>query len=241
MWKFIKNILAPKRCYSCNTQGLFICDVCFHKQNNCEGFCYICKKDSANFDIHKKCLIENKLLNGKNFNGMKIFFDKAIILTHYKNSVIKKLITHFKFFWKKEIWEELSIKLSEYINNNISNLNNTIVLPVPMFFIRKILRGYNQSDILAQNVAKNIWLYYNNSVLKRWRHTRQQSKLSQEDRIENLTNAFKINKKYLDMIDKKSIILVDDVISTWSTVNEIAKLLKQNWAKKVIVLCLASN
>jgi len=151
MWKFIKNILAPKRCYSCNTQGLFICDVCFHKQNNCEGFCYICKKDSANFDIHKKCLIENKLLNGKNFNGMKIFFDKAIILTHYKNSVIKKLITHFKFFWKKEIWEELSIKLS------------------------------------------------------------------------NLTNAFKINKKYLDMIDKKSIILVDDVISTWSAVKNMLK------------------
>ncbi len=243
IWNFIKDILAPKKCYSCNKHWRFLCEECFNKQNNCEVFCYICKKHSPEFNIHKKCLIENKLMSWKNFNWLKVYFDKVLVLTHYSNSIIKKLITHFKFFWKKEIWEELSKHLSKVLIKNSPWLinKNTIILPVPMFFIRKILRGYNQSDILAKNVALNSWIYYNKYVLKRGRHTRQQSKLSQEDRTENLKNAFKINKKHLDKIDKRTIILVDDVISTGSTVNEIAKLLKQNGAKKVIVLCLASN
>jgi predicted amidophosphoribosyltransferase len=56
-----------------------------------------------------------------------------------------------------------------------------------------------------------------------------------------LKDCFQINKKKVDIIDKKNIIIVDDVVSTWATLNEIAKQLKLNWANKVIWLCFASD
>ena len=124
---------------------------------------------------------------------------------------------------------------------NLDNKEDYLMLPVPMFFIRRILRWYNQSEILAKSVAKESGIEYSRYVVKRRRHTRQQARISQENRTKNLLNAFKIDNNTVDNIDNKIIILVDDVISTGSTVNEISKLLKKNWAKKVIVLCLASN
>jgi predicted amidophosphoribosyltransferase len=68
---------------------------------------------------------------------------------------------------------------------------------------------------LVNCISKHKQILKNCKLIKRIRHTRQQSKLSREKRLINLKNAFKINKKQLDNIDKnKTIILVDDVIST---------------------------
>ncbi len=243
VWTFIKDILAPKKCYSCKKEWHFLCNNCFKKQNNFEWFCYLCKKESKEFKIHKKCLIENRLLRGKNFNNQKLYFDKIIVLTHYRNPTIKKLITYFKFYWRKSIGSELWKRLWKQAQNNISikSKENTIIIPVPMFFIRKFLRGYNQSAIIAKSIAKYNWISYNTNVLIRRRHTRQQANLSQEKRVNNLQNAFKINRKLLDKIDKKTVLLVDDVVSTGTTLNEISKILKQKGAKKVIGVALASD
>ena len=71
---FFKDILAPKKCYSCKKEWSYLCDYCFNNLHNFEPFCYICKKESENFKIHKKCLIENKLLDWKNFNDKKILY-----------------------------------------------------------------------------------------------------------------------------------------------------------------------
>jgi len=65
--------------------------------------------------------------------------------------------------------------------------------------------------------------------------------LSKQERKINLINSFKIAKNKIDNIDKKTFIIVDDVISTGSTINEISKILKEKGAEKVIWLCVASN
>ncbi len=242
MLTFIKDTLAPKKCYSCNTEWQFLCDECFGKQKNFDWFCYICKKKSDNFKIHKKCLIENKILQWKNFNNKKIYLDTVIVLTHYKNPVIKKLITAFKFYGKKGIWRELWKRLVELIQkNSYLNKQDCIILPVPLFFFRKWIRWFNQSAIIWREIGSLLDIRYSEMVIKRRKYTRQQSKLSQEKRINNLDNAFKINKKRVDNIDNKIIFIVDDVVSSWTTLNEISKVLKQNGAKKVIGVCLASN
>ena len=259
---FLEDILAPKKCYLCKKEWNFLCENCFQKQDNFDPFCYICKRRSKNFEIHKKCLIENKLLNWKNFNNSKIYLDRVIVMTHYKNDVIKKLIRDFKFFWKKDIWEEFWEKLWKFVKNNeiINSLStegfypqgarrsplkiseqNFIILPVPLHFFKKIKRWFNQSDILSKKFSKVLDINYDKNILIRRKYTRQQSKQSLENRLINIEKAFKINKKQVDKIDKKIIFIIDDVVSTWTTLNEIAKLLKQNWAKKVIWVCVASN
>jgi len=247
---FFKDILSPKKCFSCNKEWTFLCDKCFSKLDNFEPFCYICKKKSDKFSIHKKCLIENKLLSWKNFNDKKIYLDRVIVMTHYKNDIIKKLIIHFKFYWKKDIWTELWEKLWNFVkNNNILDSFSTedfsplniLTLPVPLHFFKKIKRWFNQSEIIAKKFASTLNLCYNKNVVIRKKYTRQQSRLSRQDRLHNLDNSFKIKNNLLDNIDNKIIFLIDDVVTSWTTLNEIAKVLKQNWAKKVIWITLASN
>jgi predicted amidophosphoribosyltransferase len=62
-----------------------------------------------------------------------------------------------------------------------------------------------------------------------------------EERLVNLKWVFKINKRKISKIKDKNIIIIDDVISTWTTINEIAKILKENGAKNIIWLIIASG
>ena len=73
------------------------------------------------------------------------------------------------------------------------------------------------------------------------RNTKQQSKLDRKTRLDNLKNSFTFNEKYLNLVKDKKVIIVDDVVSTWATINEISSILKQKWAKKIIWLVVASD
>lgn len=234
IFKIIKDIIAPKKCYSCNKEWHFLCNECYNKLHNFDEICYVCKSYSENYKIHENC-------------KKWVYFDNILVLTHYKNKVIKKLITDSKFHHKKDILEDFSEYLwellTEHINNEywIMNIEDFIIIPTPMYFLKKFTRWYNQSEILARYISKITWINYQKNIIKKSKNTKQQSTLSKEERLKNLENAFKIKNKYLDKIDNKIIIIVDDVISTWTTLNQISKILKNNWAQKVIWLCIASD
>ena len=225
---FIKNIIAPKHCYSCNLEWYFLCPKCLSKLSNYKPICYACKKPSKNFEVHKNC---------KN----KIYFDNLLILTKYNTPLIQKLIKDSKFYSKKDILEDFWIYLSNLFEKNFKLERNSIVSPVPMNYFRKIKRWYNHSEVLSKIISKKLNLLMENNLVKRIKNTRQQSKLSRKDRLLNLANSFKIRKNKIDTIDKKEIILIDDVVSTWTTLNEISKLLKKHWAKKIICLVISSD
>jgi len=230
MFKFIKDIIAPKKCYSCKKEWYFLCDKCTYNIDRFTPYCYICKRKSNNFDIHDKC---------KN----NIFYDKIIVFAHYHDFFIKRLIKKSKFHSTKDILEDLWDYLydSLILNENIQNKDNYVIISVPMYFLRRFKRGYNHSELLAKQVANNIWIEYKNNIIKKIKNTNQQSKLNKNDRVKNLENTFKVNKKNLNKINNKAIIIVDDVISTWTTINEISKILKNIWIKKVIWLLVASD
>ena len=236
MFKFIKNILAPKKCYSCGKEWHFLCEECFEKIEKRYFFdeiCYVCKKYSKNFEVHESCK-----------NG--IFYDKTIILTHYKIWIIKKLIKDFKFYNKKDIsedfWELLVEKMIKYMSNELKvyKKQDFIVISAPMSFFRKLKRWYNHSEVLAKYIAWVFWFKFEKNIIKKIKNTRQQSKLKKEERLKNLDNSFKINKNKVDILDKKIIILVDDIISTWTTVNEISRILKNYNPKEIVVVNIAS-
>lgn len=230
LFSFLKDILAPKKCYSCNKEWHFLCNLCMTKIQYFEPICYSCKWRSDNFEVHQSC---------KN----DVFYDKVIILSHYKNKIISKLIKDLKFYWKKDIGEDFWEYLAElFFENEIyQNTDNYRIIFPPMNFFRKIKKWYNQSEILAQNVSKFTKIKLETNIIKKIKKTRQQAKLWRKQRLTNLQNAFKINKKYIDKIDKTTYIFVDDVISTWTTLNEISKILRQAWAKRVIWLIIASD
>lgn len=227
---FIKNLIAPKKCYSCSKLWHFLCLDCLNKLDNHKAYCYLCKRGSYQYQIHETCKAED------------FYLDKIIVLTHYKNKIIERLIKHSKYYGKKDILEDFAFYLSELLLKNCEEkLSDYIIISRPMYRFKKLFRWYNQADILANFISKNTGIVYHKDLILKIKYTKSQSRLSRQDRLKNLQNTFSINKKYLNIIEWKKVIIVDDVISTASTLNEIAKLLKNNKTRENIALVIASD
>ena len=119
--------------------------------------------------------------------------------------------------------------LKENIDKNID-----FVVPVPMHWFKKWKRGYNQAELLAENVAELINKPMYNALI-RTKYTKPQFNLKKRERHENLENMFVLNKKFIDVIRGKRILLIDDIATTCSTANQCAKILKSLKIKTVVV------
>lgn len=229
IFEIIKSILAPKKCYSCKKEWHFLCSECEKKSYVFNSSCYVCKMKSENFEIHKNC------------RNNDIYYDKMIIKFHYSSWAISHLVKDAKYYGKSDIMFELWSLLWLHYMKHEKLSSNAVLLPIPLHYLRKYKRGYNQSKILAKAIANITWIEMSDHILYRRYKTRQQSKLSKIHREKNMRNSFAITKKYMDKLDKKKIILVDDVVSTGSTINEAARILKMFGASEVIAICLASD
>lgn len=116
----------------------------------------------------------------------------------------------------------------------LNDLNIDLIIPVPLHFSRLFHREFNQSIWLGEKIAKLLKKRFDRRILTRVKNTKSQGSQSAKGRRRNIKNAFKCNQN----IDGKDILLIDDVFTTGSTVNECARVLKKNGAKSVIVLTL---
>jgi len=112
-----------------------------------------------------------------------------------------------------------------------------MVTAVPLHAVRYRERGYNQSALIAHRLAGHLGISYSGDVLKRVRNTPSQTKLSREERKINVGGAFKVNN---EDIHGKSIIIIDDVLTTGSTLNACAAELKAHGAPAVCVAAMAT-
>ena len=114
-----------------------------------------------------------------------------------------------------------------------------IILPVPISKKRYKQRGYNQTELIAREISKRAGIELVTNCVYKERNNVPQSTLNKEDRIENVKNTYIIkNSKIIK--DKRAIIL-DDIYTTGSTVNECSKLLKQNNVKEILVMTIAKD
>ena len=113
-----------------------------------------------------------------------------------------------------------------------------MITPVPLYKSRKNQRGYNQSEILAYNLSKNLNIKMQKDVIKKIKDTGIQHELKAQERKYNLLNAFSVNKK---LSKGKNILLVDDVMTTGETFNECAKELKKAGANKIYCIAVATT
>ncbi|MDZ7315157.1 MAG: ComF family protein [candidate division KSB1 bacterium] len=148
---------------------------------------------------------------------------------------LQKIIHAFKYqglsrldaFFEKEIlkrWASLT-------------LEGDCLVPVPLHSARLRERGYNQSEVLAQLFSRQIGLPCAAGVLERVRYTEQQAKLNAEERRRNVQGAFLV--RHPDSVRRRHIVLVDDVLTTGSTLNECSRVLKAAGAARIDVLTLA--
>lgn len=113
------------------------------------------------------------------------------------------------------------------------------LVPVPLHPRRLWSRRYNQSAVLAQRLSRQVGVPALVDGLTRTRNTAAQAKLKAKERAKNVRKAFAVSPKTADLMAGKVVVLVDDVYTTGSTVNECAKALRKAGAAEVHVLTIA--
>ena len=206
--------------------------------------CSFCGKIDRNC-LCEDCKIKLKKLEQFNidrYNKKDIYFNEHIYLFQYEN-FIREQIINYKFNNKPYYYmtfEKIFIN-NQKICDNLKSYD--IIVSVPMHNKKKRERGYNQTEIIAKQLSKDVAkqgtnLKYVNSLNKTKNNTAQ-SLLNKKQRIENAKNAYSINET--EIIKNKRILIFDDIFTTGSTANECAKILKKYTNKKIGVLTIAKD
>ena len=201
-----------------------ICGMCGEINEN-----YICNNCYENIKKIKKCVINE--YNNRNFS-------KHLYIFRYEG-IIRNKIIEYKFEDKGYLYKMFAkIILSDKKTCNFIKKYD-VIIPVPISKKRKKKRGYNQSELvaneLAQKLNQDIWT----DIIIKKKDNKPQSELNKLERIKNVEDIYEINKP-IELKNKK-VLLLDDIYTTGSTVNEIARKLKQNQTQEIGVITLAKD
>lgn len=129
---------------------------------------------------------------------------------------------------------------AEYARSFTKLKQYDIICPVPLFKTKVRERGYNQSEFICSGLNSVIGISQINDLVIRTRHTKSQTHLKYFERMSNVKDAFRINDSFRGKITGKSILLVDDVVTTGATMNEVIKVLRNEDIKEISAFTIAS-
>lgn len=224
------NIILPPRCINCGTllsEKNGLCSECFNNIHFIsEPLCNRCGCPLPTAQIGQKMLCAECLQKKKPLITMK----RAAFI--YDDSS-KKLILDFKFYDKTSSAEAIA-QIMHGAGRDIWSLTPNVLIPVPLHRLRLLKRRYNQSALLAHHLSKLTGIPTDCTSLIRQENTIPQVLLNQQQRMHNLKHAFAV--KNPQKIAGKSVVLIDDVSTTGSTLEECARTLKKAGAAKIYAL-----
>jgi len=232
---FLELIYPEKNhCVICNIHDEsigeeYICESCRRKLNYInDPICTKCGKDML-FES------ENEICNQCCKHNYSFIKNKSVFKY---DGIIKKIIHDYKYLDKSYYYKFLSTTLYHYMIDNYY-LNFDIITCVPIHKHKLKERGYNQTELLAKFISHKLDIPYS-LLLVRKADTIKQSNLSKKQREKNLLNAFAICEKIdYNIVRDKSILIIDDIYTTGSTMEACAKVLIENGAAAVYGLTVA--
>jgi len=228
--KIILDVLFPPVCLNCQkylSSGEFICNGCYKLiKLNSAMFCPICKSRLA----------DNKKICNHSKKNLPYFYLLAAA-GNYDDPVLRNLIHGLKYRYLKNSSSLLGKILLRYIENCKLKIENFVIIPIPLHSARQRQRGFNQSKLIAEFIAEKFNLPLIEALKKIKNNKPQVGLKGNEERIENVKNCFIVQNPA--SIEKKNILLVDDVFTSGATMNEAIKILKENGARRIIAAVAA--
>jgi ComF family protein len=163
-------------------------------------------------------------------------FDATFYGLRYEGTA-RELIHRFKFNRAFRLAATVSSPLCAELFSQPSAREADVIAPVPLHWRRNYERGFNQSYLIALEIGRALSKPVDANLLARRRHTKPQYALTAAERNDNIKGAFAVRRP--ETLEGKIVVLVDDIVTTGSTVSEAAKTLKKAGAKKVIVAAAA--
>ncbi len=204
--------------------------------------CGICGKLSKNA-ICRKCEIKlekQALFQIDDYSDLTSNFKEHLYIFHY-DGIIRDLILDYKFKEKSYIYRTFSNFLIKNEKMCVQIKKYDIIMPIPISKKRFKERGYNQSDLLAKDLAKRLCIKYEKDGVVKIKDNLAQSSLSKEEREENVRDVYKINEKKKSKFIGKRVLLIDDIFTTGNTANECSKILIEKGVAQVGILTIARD
>jgi len=222
------DMMYPKRCLGCGKLGMYICLACEKKLAYVEtDVCFYCKKMSPHGQTHPDCQYKQGI-------------DGVLSVFQY-NPLLKKIIAAIKYELATAVWHDFKLTVRPeglyawFFFRRI--IHNAIIIPLPLHPRRQNARGFNQAELIAR-WASDYLAFPVKNVLVRKRNTPFQARLTDDRaRHNNVRDAFCVQGS--GGVSEKNIILVDDVVTSGSTLKEAARACWNAGARSVYVLTLA--
>ncbi len=162
----------------------------------------------------------------------------ALAVAPYRNQATHG-VQRFKYSRRLELGEAMAQLMIKGLQSPLDVLGARInvIAPVPLHWIRRLQRGFNQSAILAARLAAARHIPMDAALLRRKRHTKRQALLPPESRAKNVANAFAVRPGAL--VRDLGVLIVDDVMTTGHTIQECARVIMEAGAREVWVACFA--
>lgn len=228
------NLLFPLRCPVCDDivpvgEGK-ICRTCRTKiRYIVEPTCRKCGRQ----------LNDNAVVFCTECGRIRHIFDRGVALYDYQS--MKKSVYRFKYKGRCEYAKFYAEDIYGHLKEEIRNMNADILIPIPLHKSRKRSRGYNQAELIAKHLSRFTGIPVQDNLVQRIKKTVPQKQLDARGRQNNLKKAFNIKPNVVKL--NKTIILVDDIYTTGSTIDAVAYELKRRGAKNVyfITLCIGEG
>ncbi len=153
---------------------------------------------------------------------------------------LQSLIHVLKYDGRRSVGLMLGRYVGEFIASDGDFCSADILVPVPLHRAKRRGRGYNQSDYICRGIAEVTGIPFRTDLLKRKKDTLSQTQLTREERKQNVAGAFVVSQRCPGLIKGRTVILVDDVITTGATMDECAKELLKNGAGSVYAVAVAA-
>lgn len=214
----VLNFIYPPFCIICdarlNSGSQIVCEQCWK--------CLPRVNDSAG---------SNQNISDNHNKLSEVY--RVISVWAYSDEV-QKVIHEMKYHGKKSLCASVGDEMAKLVLEHRAYLSADLIMPVPLHKTRFRERGFNQSLLLSHRISTISKIPVEPNILKRIRYTQPQSKLGAAEREKNVQDAFKVAKP--ESVRKKVVMLVDDVLTTGSTIRACAKALMQAGAAKILAI-----
>ncbi len=202
-----------------------------------KNICLICKTvdESIKKHICEDCYSNLEIVN----KSVELYspYIETVYYSLFYNRFIREIVKDYKYKGKNYLYKALGSIMVDTLYP--FNLELDATLYIPMHKRKQAIRGYNQSELLAKYISEKLDAPLIKDNLIKHKMTKDQSHSNMVERSTNLKDSFKI--KNIESIKGKHILLVDDIITTGSTMEEASRVLIEGGARKVTGIALTSS
>jgi ComF family protein len=226
------DLLFPPRCANCDAES---------PPADCGGLCDACRRRLLSFAaVRCPCCgarqPEEPFVNCASCGGRPGEFERVWTLGDYAQE-LRSIVLRMKRPHEAPLTTAMGELLFGSIGASLADWRPDAVLPVPMHWLRRALRGSNSAELLGETLSRRLAVPNAAACVVRRRHTQPQSGLSPQARFCNVRGAFRL-RKGVDWSEAR-VLLVDDILTTGATCGEIARLLRRAGAAAAAAVVVA--